>query len=145
MRIPSHIDKVQRLTALRRRFDPLADFELWYWATLTAGTNMLNASLHCPVFSSIPGVHMVPQPDGTYARELRGPGDLSHVGWPPIEGDVPQHIRRLEHALEVIEQYRDPCVRGDRLPTSAIVDDCERAFGEALTIFSSAIRDGHER
>ena len=82
--------------ALRRRFDPIEDFELWYWATLTAGTNMLNASLHRagltsddPVFSTIPGMHWVRQADGSYARELRGPGDISHVGWPPVEGDKP--------------------------------------------------------
>ena len=145
MRIPSHIDKVQRITALRQRLDPLADFELWFWATLTAGTNMLNASLHRagltsddPVFSSIPGVHMVRQPNGNYARELRGPGDVSHVNWPPI-GGAPDHIRRMEHALELIEQYRDPCIRGDRAPTQSIVDDCERAFAEAHAIYAAAI------
>lgn len=147
MRVASHVDKVKRLGALRRRLDPLADFELWYWATLTAGTNIWNATLHCagltsddPVFSTIPGVHFVPQPDGSYARELRGPGDVSHVGWPPIDGELPPHLRRLEHLLHAIEAHRDPCIRGDRAPTQAIVDECRSAFDEALSIFEQAMR-----
>ena len=54
--------------------DPIEHFELWYWATLTAGTNAYNACLHLagitpadPVFSTIPGVHLVQQPDGATA------------------------------------------------------------------------------
>lgn len=135
MRIASHLEKFHRLSHLRQLFNPIDDFELWYWTTLTAGTNALNASLHLagvtsddPVFSTIPGVHMVRQQDGSYARELRGPGDVSHVGWPPIEGEVPDDIRRLEHALEALEQHRDPCLRGEREPSRDIVNDCEKAF-----------------
>ena len=149
MRIPSHVEKVQRLAALRGRLDPIEDFELWYWATLTAGTNMLNACLHRagltsddPVFSTIPGMHWVRQADGTYARELRGPGDISHVGWPPIEGEKPANIERLEHALERIEAFRDPCIRADKPITQAIVEDCDRAFTEAHAIFASVERIG---
>ena len=146
MKIASHADKVQRLAALRRRLDPFTDFELWYWTTLTAGTNMLNATLHAsgltsddPVFSTIPGVHLVRQPDGSYARELRGPGDVSHVGWPPIDGDAPPEVRRLEAALHALEEYRDPCIRGERIPTPVIVDECDRAFDEAMSIFERAV------
>lgn len=146
MRVHSHVEKVQRLAELRRRFDPVEDFELWYWTTLTAGANMLNASLHRagltsddPVFSTIPGMHWVRQADGSYARELRGPGDISHVGWPPVEGDKPRHIVRLEHALERLEEYRDPCVRGDKAMTQTVVDDCERAFAEAHEIYSAVV------
>ena len=145
MRVASHVEKVARLLDVRRRLDPLDDFELWFWATLTAGTNMLNASLHRagltsddPVFSTIPGMHWVRQADGSYARELRGPGDISHVGWPPVEGHKPDHIVRLEHAMETIEQYRDPCVRGDKAVTRTVVDDCERAFVSVHKIFKSA-------
>lgn len=147
MKVSSHADKIRRLTELRRRLDPLRDFELWYWTSLTAGTNIWNATLHVAgltsderVFSTIPGVHVVPQPDGTFARELRGPGDVSHVGWPPIPGEMPEHIRRLEAALHALEAHRDPCLRGDRQPTQAIVDECEQAFAQAAAIFAHAIR-----
>ncbi len=91
---------------------PIENFELWYWTTLTAGTNAYNACLHLagltsddPVFSTIPGVHLAQQPDGGYARVLRGPGDVSHVGWPPIEGEIPEDIQCLEIALEALEEH----------------------------------------
>lgn len=149
MKVASHAEKVQRLAALRARLDPLEDFELWYWTSLTAGTNMLNATLHLAgltsderVFSTIPGVHLVPQPDGSCRRELRGPGDVSHVGWPPIEGVIPPHVQALEAALHALEEHRDPCLRGDRQPTAAIVAASQRAFQQVKAIFDKALREG---
>ena len=146
MEIASHIEKIQRLNALRERLDPLRDFELWYWTSLTAGTNMWNATLHAAgltseerVFSTLPGVHVVPQPDGSFRRELRGPGDVSHVGWPPIPGRMPAHVQALEAALHALEAYRDPCLRGEKQPNQAIVDDCDRAYGQAFTICTQAL------
>lgn len=146
MKISSHADKVARLLALRERLDPLADFELWYWTSLTAGTNMWNASLHAAgltsearAFSTIPGVHVVPQADGSWRRELRGPGDVSHVGWPPIAGDMPPPIQRLESALHALEEHRDPCLRGDRMPTQAIVDECDEAMQRALSVYRTLV------
>ncbi|MFM0115216.1 hypothetical protein [Paraburkholderia nemoris] len=148
MKVISHLDKVRRLSALRQHLDPLADFELWFWTTLTASINVFNATLHLtgltrddPVFSTIPGVHVVKQADGSYARELRGLGDVSHVDWPAIEGEVPQAIRQLEHALHTIEYHRDPCIRGDCAPTQAIVDECEQAFTQVVYAFEQPLRD----
>lgn len=148
MQIHVHADKIRRMAQLRDRLDPLADFELWYWTTLTAGTNIWNAVLHMAgitseerVFSTIPGVHVVPQADGSYRRELRGPGDVSHVGWPPIPGEMPAHVQRLEQALHALEEYRDPCLRGERKPTQQIVDACEQAFSGAHGILLQAIRE----
>src|SRR4051794_34125466 len=116
MKVAAHLDKLHRMTDLRARLDPLQDFELWYWTSLTAGTNMWNAALHVAgftseerVFSTTPGVHVVPQADGTFRRELRGPGDVSHVGWPPVPGTMPEPIQRLEAALHALEVHRDPC------------------------------------
>ena len=40
--------------------------------------------------------------------------------------------------METIEQYRDPCVRGDKAVTRTVVDDCERAFVSVHKIFKSA-------
>lgn len=145
MDVQTHSEKIGRMVGLRARLDPLRDFELWYWTSLTAGTNIWNAVLHLAgltsderVFSTIPGVHVVPQPDGSYRRELRGPGDVSHVGWPPIPGRMPAHVQELEAALHALEEHRDPCLRGDRQPTQAIADECEQAFARALSIFNQA-------
>jgi hypothetical protein len=147
MKVIAHLDKVRRLVVLRQHLDPLADFELWFWTTLTASTNVFNTTLHLagltrddPVFSTIPGVHVVKQPDGSYARELREPGDVSHVGWPEIGGDVPAAIRQLEHALHTLERHRDPCIRGDRVPTQAIVDECEQAFEQVMDTLGQALK-----
>ncbi|MBS0342459.1 MAG: hypothetical protein JSS56_18235 [Proteobacteria bacterium] len=149
MKIASHADKISRLLALRGRLDPLADFELWYWTSLTAGTNIWNASLHAAgltsedrAFSTIPGVHVVPQADGSWRRELRGPGDVSHVGWPPIPGEMPQPIQHLEAALHALEEHRDPCLRGDRTPTQAIVDECDGAMQQALSVYRALLGPG---
>ncbi|MBS0452319.1 MAG: hypothetical protein JSS14_13505 [Proteobacteria bacterium] len=146
MKIASHAEKIRRLLALRGRLDPLVDFELWYWTSLTAGTNIWNASLHASgltsedrVFSTIPGVHVVPQADGSWRRELRGPGDVSHVGWPPIPGEMPRPIQHLEAALHALEEHRDPCLRGDRVPTQAIVDECEQAMRQALSVYQALL------
>jgi len=146
MKITSHADKIRRLLQLRDRLDPLQDFELWYWTVLTAGTNIWNASLHATgftnedrVFSTIPGVHVVPQSDGSFRRELRGPGDVSHVGWPVVPGDMPESIQRLETALHALEAYRDPCLRADRIPTQAIVDDCNHSLLQALAVYEALV------
>jgi hypothetical protein len=146
MKVEAHAEKVRRLADLRRRLDPLEDFELWYWTTLTAGTQMYNATLHLAgltseerVFSTIPGVHVVPQPDGTWVRELRGPGDVSHVGWPPIEGEMPAHVQSMEDALHALEVHRDPCLRGDRAPTPDIIAECEGVFARVMAIFEEAL------
>ncbi len=148
MIIPSHLDKLRRLRALRARLDPLGDFELWYWTTLTAGTNALNAVLHhaklttdAPIFSTIPGVHVVRQPDGTFARELRGPGDVSHVGWPPIEGEIPADVAGLMDALHAIEMHRDPCIRGTRAATPEIVAECEASFARVVGVVAGRFEE----
>lgn len=150
MQIASHAEKVRRLEGLRRRLDPLQDFELWYWTSLTAGTNMWNATLHAAgltsqerVFSTLPGVHVVPQPDGSFRRELRGPGDVSHVGWPPIAGVMPPHVVEMEEALHALEGHRDPCLRGDRAVSQAIVDECQRSYARAAAIYARAVREAH--
>ncbi|KRF10389.1 hypothetical protein [Nocardioides sp. Soil796] len=139
MRIASHLDKIDRIAGLREKLDPIEHFELWYWATLTAGTNVYNACLHLagitpddPVFSTVPGVHLVKQDNGEYRRELREPGDVSHVGWPAVPGPLPADILAIEEAMHAIEKYRDPCLRGTTRPTPAIVAEVETRFREVL-------------
>ena len=144
MKITSHLDKFRRMTDLLTRLDPINDFGLWYWTSLTAGTTAYNASLHLTgvtreetVFSTIPGVHVVPQEDGTYARELRGPGDVSHVSWPAIPGPLPQELVDMEAALHTLEQHRDPCLRGYREPTAEIVTECVNSLASVTSILEA--------
>lgn len=148
MKTASHLEKITRMCQLRERFDPTADFELWYWTTLTASTNALNASYHLcgltradPVFSTIPGVHLVQQADGSYGRELRGPGDVSHLHWPPIGGSKPDGLVEMEHAIEVIESHRDPCLRGEKRPTPNMVEEIDVSFSAVLAVLHSLVKE----
>ena len=148
MDIAAHAEKIRRLVDLKARLDPVHDFELWYWACLTAGTNMWNASLHATgltppdrVFSTIPGVHVVPQADGSFRRELREPGDVSHVGWPAVPGVMSPALTTLEAALHTLEAHRDPCLRGMRQVTDEIIGACNAAFSSALSIYQSLVKD----
>jgi len=84
-------------------------------------------------------VHVVPQDDGSCIRQLRGPGDVSHVGWPAVAGDMPESIQGLEAALHSLEEYRDPCLRGERAPSPAIVAACDEALAQALAVYRSLL------
>ena len=139
MNVGSHIEKITRLESLRARLDPLADFELWFWAGMTLGTHAVNAALHHglvtaddDIFPMQPGVYLVPQQDGSLVPCYRPLGDVLHVGRPKVQARVPDDIAVMMHQMELIESYRDPCVREGLAPTPAIVDECERALQECL-------------
>ena len=75
MNASSHLEKIAKLEELRRRLDPVGDFELWFWAGMTAGTHAVNAALHHAkvtedddVFPTQPGVYLVPQANGSLRR-----------------------------------------------------------------------------
>src|SRR5689334_15847748 len=96
MHIDAHLLKISRLERSRSRLDRSADFELWFWAAMHAGTHALNAALHhCGLttedraFAMQPGVYLVPQPDGRLLPQLLPPGDVLHLGRPAIAGELP--------------------------------------------------------
>ncbi|MGW1403611.1 hypothetical protein ACWCRF_34365 [Streptomyces sp. NPDC002405] len=149
MNVAGHREKFDRLVALRHRLSPVEDFELWYWTTLTACTNAYNAGVHDAgltvaetAFSTIPGMYVVPDADGSWHRELRELGDVSHVGWPPVDGDKPDDIIRLEHAIHRIEAFRDPCLRGRQRPDATIVAECDDAFAVVTTVVAERLEGG---
>jgi hypothetical protein len=141
MRSADHFEKIARLEALRARLDALEDFELWFWAGMTAGTHAVNAALHQAgvtrdddVFPTQPGVYLVPQADGALRPEFRPLGDVLHVGRPRIEAPVPEHVAAMMREMEVVEQHRDPCMREGRPPTRAIVEECDAALQRCLRL-----------
>jgi len=153
MNVESHLEKIARLESLRARFDPLQDFELWFWAGMTAGTHAVNAALHlaevtasADVFAMQPGVYQVPQADGTLAARFCPLGDVLHVGRPKIEAPVPEDVAAMMHLMETVEQYRDPCVREGRAPDQAIVEECDAALRRCLQLLNdrlNGVAHGH--
>ena len=141
MHIDAHLLKIARLERSRSRLDSTADFELWFWATMLAGTHALNAALHHAGLTSAsdgfpmqPGVYLVPQDGGALAPQLLPPGDVLHLGRPKIEGELPADLKEIAHAMETIEAYRDPCVREGRRATPEITAECDAALQECLSI-----------
>ena len=140
MKVDSHVLKWHRFDSIRSRFEPQDEFELWYWATLSGGTALINAALHLAkvteendLFATqIPDVYATN--DGPlFSRHVIGLRcDLIHVGLPEIDGALPADIQCAFDAMHVIEQYRDPCVRSDFSVTAQVVSDCERSYLELV-------------
>lgn len=146
MFISSHLDKIERLESARRRLDAHEDFELWFWATMLAGTNAVNAALHDAgitpaesAFPSQPGVYHVGRADGAHVAMLKSSGDVLHVGRPAIAEPVPEDIGRMMAAMDVIESYRDPCTRGDMEIDEKVIGACGAAYDECLRLLQARL------
>ena len=146
MKTSSHLEKVRKLETLRRKLDPADDFELWFWAGMTAGTHAVNAALHHAnvtrdddVFPAQPGVYLVQQADGSLKPAFHPLGDVLHVGRPKIDAPVPADVAAMMHEMEIVEQHRDPCVRDRREPTREIIEQCDNALGRCLQLLRERI------
>jgi hypothetical protein len=136
MRIDAHLEKFRRFDALRQRFDPLAEFELWYWMTLSGGTAIINAALHTAgvtqadnnFATQVPNVYVEMQPDGGWSHHIHFNRDLIHVGLPEIATPLPKPIDEIFKLMEKIERYRDPCTRGLHAVTPEIINECDTAY-----------------
>lgn len=135
MRIAEHLAKAERFEALRARLDPGVDFELWFWMGLSAGTALINAALHAAGITDendrfatqVPDVYAVPDGSG-WRPEIAFHCDLIHAGLPALDAVLPPAISRAFEAMEVIEHYRDPCVRGDHLVTEELIARLAMAY-----------------
>jgi hypothetical protein len=143
MKITSHVRKWERFDALRSRFDAEREFELWYWATLSGGTSLINAALHAAgvteendLFATqMPDVYAIHEGPGFWRHVLATRCDLIHVGLPEIQDPLPEDIAKAFAEMERIEDHRDPCVRADRPVTDEVIGRCDasyRAIVEAL-------------
>jgi hypothetical protein len=144
------MQKIAKLEALRARLDPMQDFELWFWTGMTVGTHALNSALHQAgatvaedAFATQPGAYLVPQQDGSLAARFRPLGDVLHVGRPRVEAAVPADIVAMMHELEVIESYRDPCLREGLPRSQAIVDECDAALRRCLDLLALRLEKKH--
>jgi hypothetical protein len=143
MRIEAHLDKVRRLDAVRARLDPREDFELWFWMSMSGGTHAFNAALHAAgatvaadsFCTQAANLYLEPgREPGTWAPAIRFDGDVLHVGLPAIDAPIPPELERAGHALDVLEEVRDPCVRGDRPVTPDLVAAVDAAYRDCLRL-----------
>lgn len=142
MKVASHLEKIERFDALRNRLDQFADFEIWFWTTMNAGTNAVNAALHAtgitedgPWYPQQPGVYMVEgDGPGSFVPAFRPLGDVLHVGRPKIEKPLPEKVQRIAHLMDVIEEWRDPCVRDGEPVTQEIIDKVDTAYHEVVAL-----------
>lgn len=168
MKIADHLEKFERLDAARQTLDQTEDAELWFWTTVTAAMQAMNAGLHAvgctearnDFPSQVPGVYERLSEDGkTFERRALLPGDL-HLGLAPLFPDGPEFIQQPPlnppgnvslgipafqrplpdelqqacRAVEVIEEVRDPSIRGMKPITPELVRSCDHAYGELVGI-----------
>ena len=141
MKIAAHLDKFRHLDATLERLDPRVDCELWIWTAMNAGVHLLNAALHhtgatCETDSfhtQVEGLYAVPdRARGTVAVAIHPPGDVMHVGQPPVAGPLPSAIERACASLKLIEDLREPHVRGSEPVEPNAERTWQRAYGDCV-------------
>jgi hypothetical protein len=135
MKIESHLEKFRRFDTTLSRLDPVHDPELWIWTAMNGCTHLLNAALHhCGAtketdsfHTQAMGLYAVPQRHAGMTDSLHAPGDVMHVGQPPLAAVLSPALEDACAALRVLEDLREPHVRGsDPIPPGD-----ERRWGEA--------------
>lgn len=152
MNVAAHLEKIERFEDLRRRLDKENDFALWFWVLMNSGTNALNAALHSAGITEAgdyypvqPGVYLEPgYPPGTFTPVMRPLGDVIHTDRPRIEVELPPDLRRMVKAMEIIESYRDPCIRFGREATVEVIASCEAAYLECVALARKVIAAAEE-
>jgi hypothetical protein len=97
-------------------------------------------------FPSQPGVYYVPgntvSDAAGYKPVLKAIGDVLHVGRPPIPQPVPSDLQAMMKAMERIEQFRDPCTRGDMAINAEVIGVCENAYLQCLELLDGILSGG---
>jgi hypothetical protein len=148
MKIEAHLEKFNRFDRLLSQLDAEADFELWYWAILNAGTAIINAALHRAgvtrednsFATQIPNIYSVPGPNGTRHLEYRFDVDLIHVGMPKIDSPLLSPLAAAFSEMRTIEEFRDPCIRQDRPATPDVIRTCSSAYAKCIAAAKSVVR-----
>lgn len=151
MKIASHLEKFRRLDATLRRLEPGRDQELWIWTAMNAGVHLLNAALHAcnattesdSFHSQVEGLYAVPdRATATLRDAMHAPGDVMHVGQPPLAPPLPVGIERASAALRTIEDLRERFVRGSRRADERMQHDWRAAYAtctrELLAVLETA-------
>ena len=115
---------------------------------MNACTHLLNAALHhCGATEEIDSFHS--QIEGRYAVPDRvtgalsdsrhRPGDVMHVGQPAIDRPIPPAVERACTALKIIEDLREPYVRGNQPVTDGAPAQWQLAYSHCIAELSAAL------
>jgi hypothetical protein len=148
MKTAEHLEKWRRFEDARTKLDARLDFELWFWATLSGGTALVNAALHAAsitrendlLATQIPHVYAVRGANGATMQQLARDCDLIHVDVPPLDRSLPPDLERAFAAMRTLETFRDPCVRSDEPVTAEVVERCDRAHADLLAALGPRMR-----
>ena len=145
MDIASHLEKLERFERARHKLDPETEFEMWYWMALSGGTNAINAALHAAKLTADGdyfatqsvdvylqgGSHDEPQ---SWKPKFMWDVDVIHIHMPEVSKPLPPKLEQAYAAMQVLEDVRDPCVRGGRKITKKIVRDVDAAYTAAVAL-----------
>jgi len=154
MEIAAHIDKIQRMATLLDKLDPVEDFELWMWMSMTIATHGVNAALHQAGLTKsdnyysyhVIGLYVVPpEKNGEWRKASLPLGDIVHVDSPPVRGALPQAIRGAFEALKILEDMRDPYIRRAEPITPQLADRCRDAYRACMRGACELLPDLKER
>jgi len=142
LKIDAHLLKFRRLDAMLARLDPVVDRELWIWTAMNAGVHLINAALHHTgttdesdsFHTQVEGLYAVPERGcGTLRDCVQTPGDVMHVGQPPLAKPIPVPIMLAGEALRMIEDLREPYVRGAATPPVGAEQRWREAYAACTT------------
>ena len=148
MKIETHIDKFHRLDAALGRLRPDADCELWIWTAMNACVNLLNAALHRArlteetdsFHTQVEGLYACPdRAHGTLTDAVHPPGDVMHAGQPALGTPLPDAIANASVTLALIENLREPYVRGSEAPAAGASAEWERAYRTCVDRLSETL------
>jgi hypothetical protein len=113
------------------------------WSAASAGNHFLNAALHAHGVSEEDDVYPT-QVAGVYLsadarRLLKRPGDVLHLGMPPLDGALPPELDSACEALALIEDVASRCIRAGEPPEPGLVNRCARAYADLVAAFEQAL------
>lgn len=148
MNIATHMQKYRQFEDARQRLQPLEDFDLWFWAVSSAGTALINAALHTlgvtrenrHFATQIPDVYAVADSDTTWHYELASDCDLIHADIPKLPS-TPAQLKPAFEAMNEIERYRNPCIRGEHPVTPELLSTLAQAYMAVRHVTGAVLKE----
>lgn len=131
MQISEHLARAESFERSIARLDPVEDGELYVVFRMRASTNRVNAALHALGVTDT-------------AASASRVGDLNHSYKPRLEGDLPAEVQQMFRPLKFLEDLRPDYVRGPLPLTPELVDACERAAAEILSLTNEILERRRE-